>query len=129
LLKSNFDKYRLLVNFGNKLKRFGEFKKAISIYSKAYELVDDLDNLFKLKILSNIGGAYSMIDKNNIAIKFMLRALKINPLDTITLVNLGIVHAKINKKDKAKFYFNEALKTRHDNKFRNFIYNWLERIE
>jgi tetratricopeptide (TPR) repeat protein len=103
--KSNFEKsikYSFEVdedtfyNIGYSYEQTGHFKKALTYFSKAYEL-----NSHNEVILYEMAFCYEKIGENYKSIEFYNKYLDIDPFSDTAWFNLGIVYNKIEKHRKA----------------------------
>jgi len=128
LLKSDFKQYGKTLKIANIYMEMRDSKNALKFYLKALKGLDKLDSEYKMKLHSNIGGCYIRMKNIPKAIFHMNKALEVKQDDTITLVNMGILHFRNNQKQKAKIYFQKALHSTHNPRYRKLINNWMERI-
>ena len=97
--------------------RADDFPTAMEYFDKArgiYERLNDMDGL--ADVLSNIGGVYAQIRKNEEALKYYKEALpirvEINDQRGIAVLyaNIGIVYGQEKEYKQSHSYFNKALK-------------------
>lgn len=101
--------YRRLFECGYVLFHSGEFEMAGSIYEASLKKVNPADDLYLLKIYSNLGTSYYMSKDYRKAIAALEKALVYEPNDTISMVNLGLAYRDDGDKAKAKELLEKAL--------------------
>ncbi len=109
--------YVLHYNNGNILERLGDVRSAEKSYLKTVELAD-----FFWKGHFSLGLLYSKQGRNEDAIRHFVRAIEINPKDSISYSLLTGIYYREGNNEKAKYYLNKAI----DNGFKTSeFYNFL----
>lgn len=93
-----------------------DFLKAINYYRKSIEVLENINQEKTVRSLSDLGYLYSLMDKNQEALEVLNRANKLAIYEQIggqtrisLLLNLGIVHGKLNELYSAINFLIEAL--------------------
>ncbi|MEO0196462.1 MAG: tetratricopeptide repeat protein [candidate division WOR-3 bacterium] len=110
--------------------QFGEFQKIEMLKSKIEELLE-LSGSSRTKFLFYSNYAYSAIDKKDILIQYIKKALDIalekgdNNLITLALDSIANAYIYIKEIEKAEVYAKEALKLSQEN---NLFYNFIKAL-
>jgi len=116
-LNNKENKQNLYLSVANNYLGLKEYEKAIEYYTKAYQIKNQNFKI-KAQIANNIGNTYSAINKENDAIAYYQKSLKLREKIKITSNNeMGEIHANIgssllktNQLDAAKEHLEIAKK-------------------
>jgi len=107
------------VNLGNSLKNMGNYQSAMEHYIKALSLLElssKTDFALEAKLYNNLGSLYSKQGKDDEALEFYQKSLKLNKCCgsrdsyAYSCLNLGGLLVKIGQKTEGLSYLNQAYK-------------------
>ena len=109
-LKINPKNYIALSNYGNLLKKMGNFQEAIDKYETAIEICpNDSESFYNLALL------YQNQKKYQLSEKYYLQAIKLNPNFISAINNLGLVYDEQKKHSTSIKYYLKGLSIVSDN--------------
>lgn len=102
------------LNKGELYQKMGSYKEAISIYSKAIDIVEEDDNIIVSKLYNNIGTVYYLTDKYEEALIYYRKALAHNQIDKQVRRNvnnnMALILTEQKKYDGARSLYLENLR-------------------
>jgi len=119
LRPKNIEFFQILVRMGNNFETMGFYEKSIEYYFiglNLLKMIEKEENRNYSIVYDHLGKAYSMLGKDDIAIKFYKRSIEIvkkyeeeQSELAITYDKIGISYINVEKYNKALYYFKKSL--------------------
>ncbi len=100
-----------LNNLGSSLLSIGELQKAEILLKKSLQFLSDISEPY-----INLGILYEKFKKPEIALKYYMNAIEINPQSDFILTKIGVIFYNQSRFIKAQEYLEKAIKINKENK-------------